>query len=355
MSIAVLLSGGVDSSVALYLLKKRGYEKITAFYLKIWLEDEIAFLGECPWEEDLEYARRVCDSLDVPLEIVSLQREYFDRVVTYAIDELKAGRTPSPDIFCNQRIKFGLFADRIGAEFPRIASGHYATLRHVNGTTLLARSPDPVKDQTYFLSHQTQPQLSGAIFPIGHLRKDDVRRIAADTELPTANRADSQGICFLGKIKYTEFVRHYLGDREGRIVDADTGAFLGSHNGCWFYTIGQRQGLGLGSGPWYVSGKNIDENIVFVMHKRNDGNRLRSRFSVCRTHWISHPPDKRLLTAKVRHGPALTRCTLDHLENDRYSVELEEPDGGLAPGQFTVFYDGDICLGGAMIDSIATI
>ena len=358
MSIAVLLSGGVDSSVALYLLKSRGYDSLHAFYLKIWLEDELEFLGACPWEEDLTYARAVCNVLDVPLDAVPLQREYYERVVSYAIEELDAGRTPSPDIFCNQRIKFGLFAERIGREFDRIASGHYAVLRYSGGSTLLSRSPDPVKDQTYFLSQQSEEQLSRSLFPIGHLTKDSVRKIATIAALPTAGRADSQGICFLGKIRYPEFVRHYLGEREGDLVDSESGKILGTHLGYWFYTIGQRQGLGLGGGPWYVSGKDVGTNTVFVTHKSREAKRLRRSFVVTRANWIAGAPEKRTLSAKIRHGPQIVSCVLEPLgatergEDLTYRVTLDLPDGGLAPGQFSVFYDGEICLGGAMIESV---
>ena len=241
MKIAVLLSGGVDSSVALCLLKEEGHD-LTAFYLKVWLEDELAYLGECPWEEDLELARAVCDRFDVPLEVRSLQKEYWDRVVQYTIDELRAGRTPSPDIFCNQRIKFGAFSDEIDASFERVATGHYARLEPANGGVLLKKGVDPVKDQTYFLSHMFQEQLKRASFPIGALQKSDVRQRAAALHLPNQARRDSQGICFLGKIKYSEFVRHHLGEREGDIRELGSGKVLGTHRGYWFHTIGQRQG-----------------------------------------------------------------------------------------------------------------
>ncbi len=350
MRIAVLLSGGVDSSVALNVLKHRGYEDITAFYLKIWLEDEVRFLGDCPWEEDLEYARRVCDRAGVPLEVASLQREYYDRVVSYALSELRKGRTPSPDIFCNRRIKFGFFDEQFGSGFDRIASGHYAVLRRIGGNTILARSPDPVKDQTYFLSHQKQEQLRRSMFPIGHLRKSQVRELAYRFDLPNRGRKDSQGICFLGKIRYPDFVRYYLGEEEGPIVEQSTGKILGRHRGVWFYTIGQRQGLGLSGGPWYVGGKDIENNTIFVVHGDEARSSARDTFTVSEPSWITSPPETRRLSAKIRHGPELTGCTLTPLEEHRYRVELDAPDDGVAPGQFAVFYSGDVCLGGAVID-----
>src|SRR4051812_1112785 len=223
MKIAVLLSGGVDSSVALHLMKESGPHEITAFYLKIWLEDELAFLGDCPWEDDLKCARAVCEQAGVPLRVVALQSEYQERVVSYVIGELKAGRTPSPDILCNQWIKFGLFFDKIEGGFDKVASGHYAQVEHRDKTFYLKRSPDPVKDQTYFLSRLCQAQLARILFPIGHLAKPQVRQKAHQLQLPNMDRRDSQGICFLGKIKYPEFVRFHLGERKGDIVDVKTG------------------------------------------------------------------------------------------------------------------------------------
>ena len=178
MKVAVLVSGGVDSSVALQLLKNQGHD-VTAFYLKIWLEDELSYLGDCPWENDLAFVKQVCEQLKVPLEVVSLQKEYKDEVVAYTIAEVKAGRTPNPDILCNQRIKFGLFLDKIDPSFEKIASGHYAQIREKDGVVELVQSPDPIKDQTYFLSHLSQKQLKRVMFPIGHLQKNEVACVSA--------------------------------------------------------------------------------------------------------------------------------------------------------------------------------
>ncbi|PYM10217.1 MAG: tRNA 2-thiouridine(34) synthase MnmA, partial [Verrucomicrobia bacterium] len=233
MKIAVLLSGGVDSSVALRLVKQAGNRDVTAFYLKIWLEDELAYLGNCPWEEDLKYARTVCEQAGVPLKVVSLQTEYQERVVADAVEELRAGRTPSPDIWCNQRIKFGLFFEKIEGGFDRIVSGHYAQVEERGDVCLLKRSPDPVKDQTYFLCALHQKQLRRLWFPIGHLHKDEVRQLAREYDLPNRDRKDSQGICFLGKIRYPEFVRHHLGERAGELVELETGRTLAEHRGFW--------------------------------------------------------------------------------------------------------------------------
>lgn len=349
MKIALLLSGGVDSSVALRVLLDQGYTDITAYYLKIWLEDELSFLGECPWEEDLGYARAVCSQAGVPLKVLNLQKEYFDRVVSYTVNELKKGRTPSPDIFCNQRIKFGAFYDKINEEYDKVATGHYGVVEEKDGLFYLKRSPDPVKDQSYFLSHLSQQQISKIIFPIGEMMKEEVRVLAEKYDLPNKNRKDSQGICFLGKIKYSDFIKHYLGEKEGDILEKESGAVLGKHKGFWFHTIGQRQGLGLSNGPWYVSGKDLEKNIIYVSSSMNVLEQKRSQFTVCEPNWISGKPTTENLSLKLRHGPRINKCTIKWLDSDRLEVNMDEGDKGVAPGQFAVFYDGEICLGGARI------
>lgn len=350
MKIALLLSGGVDSSVALRCLQEEGYTDITAYYLKIWLEDELSFLGECPWEEDLSYARRVCEQAKVPLKVLPLQQDYYDRVVSYTLEELKKGRTPSPDIFCNQRIKFGAFFDKVNEEFDKVATGHYGMVEEREGLFYLRRSPDPVKDQSYFLSHLSQKQVSKILFPIGGRMKEEVRALAEKYDLPNKERKDSQGICFLGKIKYSDFIKHYLGEREGEIREKESGAVLGSHKGFWFYTIGQRQGLGLSNGPWYVVGKDLEENVVYVSSSLNIPDQKRRRFTVCEPNWISRKPRGERLSLKLRHGPRLNECSIRWLAPDRLEVTMDEGDKGVAPGQFAVFYEGDICLGGARIE-----
>jgi tRNA-specific 2-thiouridylase len=342
---AVLLSGGVDSSVALASLKAEGTHELTAFYLKIWLEDELAFLGDCPWEDDLHYVRSVCEQFDVPLRIIPLQTEYFQIVVEYAIGELKAGRTPSPDILCNQHIKFGAFYDRIDDSFDKVATGHYARIEEIDGTMFLKRAPDPVKDQTYFLARLSQQQLRRALFPIGHLQKERVRQLAQEYELPNMTRPDSQGICFLGKIKYPEFVRFHLGDNPGDIVDLETGNVLGSHRGIWFHTIGQRHGLGLAGGPWYVVRKDCQENIIYVAHATASMAEARNTLTVGDVHWISGKPDGNVFDFKLRHGPKLVSGTAELLPDDRAEITLSVTDPGVAAGQSAIFYHGDTCLG----------
>jgi len=342
MKIAMLVSGGVDSSVSLKLLKDQGHD-VHAFYIKIWLEDKFAELGACPWEEDLQYVRATCKQLDVPLQVISLQKEYWDEVIAYTIKEVKAGRTPNPDVLCNQRIKFGRFYEAIKG-YDKVASGHYAQTRVADGKTQLICAPDPVKDQTYFLAMLSQDQLHRALFPIGHLMKEEVRKLARDFDLPAKNRKDSQGICFLGKIKFREFVKAHVGEKPGDIVEKKTQKKLGTHPGFYFFTIGQREGLGLHGGPWYVVEKDVEKNIVFVSNKPPAEHEGIDWFMIDSPNWIASPPSEARLEVKVRHSPNRRECVLN--EN---IVTITGKDEGIAPGQFAVFYENDVCLGGARI------
>ncbi|XP_051120310.1 uncharacterized protein LOC127244054 isoform X2 [Andrographis paniculata] len=343
LKVAVLVSGGVDSSVALRLLHAAGHS-CTAFYLKIWFQEDFEnYWSECPWEEDLRYAKSVCDQVDIPLEVVHLTDEYWNNVVSYIINEYRCGRTPNPDVLCNTRIKFGAFVDAISSmKFDFIASGHYAK----------------VKDQTYFLSHLSQSQLKRLIFPLGCLRKDEVRRLAKIFELPNQDRKDSQGICFLGKIKFSEFIARHIGEEEGVILEAETGDFLGKHKGFWFYTIGQRQGLCLPGGPWYVVEKDVEHNVVFVSRNYFSVDKRRRTFRVGSLRWYngSAPQEITDLQCKVRHSPGFYTCDVS-IEVDKDGVEtavvkLSEDDQGLAAGQFAAFYQGSTCIGsGVILDS----
>jgi tRNA-specific 2-thiouridylase len=301
--------------------------------------------------------RAVCEQASVPLEIVSLQKEYWSRVVNYTIAEIKAGRTPNPDILCNQQIKFGAFYDAIDRSFTKIATGHYAQLSSAGDQVLLKKSPDPIKDQTYFLSHMSQLQLQRALFPIGHLTKAEVRAVAHAYDLPTKNRKDSQGICFLGKLKFAEFVKHHVGVKPGGLIEFETGKKMGSHEGFWFYTIGQRQGLGLAGGPWYVVAKNVEENIVFISRSYYAPDKARDTFFIQSCNWIagSSPMNFDNLQVKMRHGPKTSACSLSVVGSDQYQVKLQERDQGIAPGQFAAFYDGEICLGSARIQEMGSL
>lgn len=347
MKIAVLASGGVDSSVTLALLKNQGHD-VTAFYLKIWLEDDVAHLGECPWEDDVSYVKKVCEQLDVPLQILNLQQAYWDKVVSYALHEVKQGRTPNPDMMCNTRVKFGAFYDAIGDDYDKIATGHYADVEERDGISYLKRVSDPIKDQTYFLAHLTQSQLQKALFPIGTYTKKEVRDLAHTFDLPNKDRKDSQGICFLGKIKYSDFIAHYLGVKKGDMVDIDTGKILKQHDGYWYHTIGQRKGTGLGHGPWYVVKKDVEKNIVYVSNTYEE--KSRRECVVRELSWIVKPQSFAGLKVKVRHGPKLYDAAIEVKDDARLRVILSEDDQGLASGQFVVFYDDTYCYGCGVIE-----
>lgn len=348
MKIAHLLSGGVDSSVAVQLLKEQGHD-ITAFYLKIWLEDETSFLGSCPWQDDLGYVRATCTQLGIPLEIVPMQQQYYDTVVAYTIREIKAGRTPNPDIFCNSFIKFGFFLDQIDHSFEAVSTGHYAQVKHHADHTELIRSPDLIKDQTYFLAYLKQEQLKRALFPIGHLTKPEVRALAETYNLPSKTRKDSQGICFLGKLKFHDFIKHYLGEKTGPLVEFETGTILGTHRGFWFHTIGQRHGSGLAGGPWYVVQKDIEQNCVFVSRQYHEPHLVRNECIITACNWIPAKPQKQNVHVKLRHGPSMHACTISEISHDAFHLKLESQDQGMACGQFAVLYDQEQCLGTGVI------
>jgi len=374
-TVALLLSGGVDSSVALRLLQEDGYD-VTAFYLKIWLEDELAHLGECPWEEDVAVCQKVCDQAGAPLRIMSLQEEYHRRVMEHTLNEAASGRTPNPDILCNSRVKFGCFLDSIDEkEFQFVASGHYAQIirsdhddesdsNNPNPTVKLVRAPDPIKDQSYFLCALGQNQLRRLLFPIGHLQKTQVRQLADHYELPNRHRPDSQGLCFLGKIKFSDFLNIHLGSKEGDIIDAFSGDKIGRHQGVWYHTVGQRKGIGksldpraTSRGPWYVVAKDPTQNIVYASNQYDEETfeQSRSEFHVENIHWIAGmepiSEDRKFqLSLKIRHGPTLVRGILQMTEDTGGIITLDRKDGGLAPGQYAVFYTDDAeCIGGGII------
>jgi len=286
---------------------------------------------------------------------VPLQQEYHRRVVSWAISELRAGRTPSPDLFCNQRVKFGAFFEHLqqqGSAIDRVASGHYARLvRSANGIEL-RRAADPVKDQTYFLSQMSRQQLERCEFPLGDYQKQQVRQLAAELELPNRDRPDSQGICFLGKIPFDDFVRSYLGEQHGEIRDRRSGQRLGEHRGHWFHTIGQRKGLGLSGGPWYVVDKDITSNCLWVAHGEHLKEYRRDRFRLLAPSWLAAVPALgHRLQVKVRHTPRAADCRLAKTVDGELEVLLDQPDPGIAVGQSAALYDGQLCLGGGQIGS----
>ena len=353
MNIAVLLSGGVDSSVVVHLLCEQGHRP-SLFYIKIGRDD--AEYMDCSAEEDLEIASAIARRYGLPLEVVDLHREYWDRVAVYAIDKIRRGLTPNPDVMCNKLIKFGCFEQRVGKEFDVTATGHYATTLQRNGKTWLGTAVDPVKDQTDFLAQIDYLQVSKLMFPLGKLMKREVREIALRAGLPSARRRDSQGICFLGKIDYNDFVRRFLGELEGEIVELETGKRLGKHRGYWFHTIGQRKGLGLSGGPWFVVRKDVEENVVYVSHGYDTEKQYGNEFRMHDFHFITENPwtdgsMERDVTFKIRHTPEFAKGHLLHEADGTLHLLSEERLQGIAPGQFGVVYDAasEVCIGSGEI------
>ena len=363
--IAALVSGGVDSSVVVHLLCQAGYRP-TLFYIQIGMEER--GFADCSWEDDLEIVRHLAHRYDCPLQIVSLHEEYWAQVVEYTIDTVRRGLTPNPDMMCNKLIKFGCFEEKWGKDFDFIATGHYATTSFIDGHLYLTTAPDPVKDQTDFLAQINFRQVSKLLFPTGHLLKSQVRQIAEEAHLLSARRKDSQGICFLGKVNYNEFIQRALGEREGLIIERETGKVLGKHRGYWFHTIGQRKGLGLSGGPWFVVKKNIRRNILLVSQGYDPSDQYGDHIGMEQCDFISLDPwaytslhqgletplsreTPLEITFKVRHTPEFTRGLLSYHPERGYLIQSKEPIQGIAPGQYAVLYDTEhrICFGSGMI------
>jgi len=353
MNIAALVSGGVDSSVVVHQLKEAGYEPVI-FYIKIGMEDKDGYI-DCPAEEDIEITTFIAKKYGCRIEIVSLQEEYWEKVVSYTIEAVRRGLTPNPDMMCNKLIKFGVFEEKWGRDFDKIATGHYATTTEINGKIFLSTAADKVKDQTYFLGQVDYLQISKLMFPIGHLQKAEVRAIAAREGLPSATRKDSQGICFLGKINYNDFIRRYLGERPGKIIELETGKVLGKHKGFWFHTIGQRKGLYLSGGPWFVIQKDIERNIIYVSNGYDPETQYGKTVNLQGFHFITEDPwgdftGEKAIAFKIRHTPEFTLGTVRRI-GGIYRIESEDKIQGIAAGQFGVIYDRDcnICIGSGMI------
>ena len=351
MKIAALVSGGVDSSVTVPLLKEQGYDP-HIFYIKIGMEDEDAFM-DCPSEEDIEITTWIAKKYGCKMDIVDLQKEYWASVVKYTIDTVKEGLTPNPDIMCNLMIKFGAFKDKYGDEFDKIATGHYATTVENDDGVFLGTAADIVKDQTYFLGQISYPQLSKVMFPIGHLQKKEVRQIAIDMNLPSAHRPDSQGICFLGKINYGDFIKGHVGEMPGQIVELETGKVLGEHKGFWFHTIGQRRGLRLSGGPWFVVKKDTKKNIIYVSNGYDPIAQYGNEIWLHDLHFLNpNTPyaDLKRIKFKIRHQPEFNT---GELLKDEMGLRIVSDTNisGIAPGQFAVIYNEEetICLGSGMI------
>jgi len=346
--IAVLLSGGVDSSVVVYEFNRLGLHP-DCFYIKIGPEENEEW--DCSSEEDLEMATAVARRYGCKLEVVDCHKEYWEQVTRYTMDKVKAGFTPNPDVMCNRLIKFGAFHEKCGHEYDLIATGHYAQTEWIDGRKWLVTSPDPVKDQTDFLAQIYDWQLQKAVFPIGHYQKGEVREIAEREHLINAKRKDSQGICFLGKINYNDYIRRFLGENPGEVLELETEKKIGMHRGLWFHTIGQRHGLGFGGGPWYAVKKDVARNVLFVSKGYEPATAYKKDFEVQDLHLLTAPLDSLDITFKIRHTPEYHCARLEPLPNGGYIVHAEKQMQGVAPGQFCVIYDKEHhrCFGSAEI------
>lgn len=351
MRIAMLLSGGVDSAVATHILHSQGHD-LHLYYIRIGRDDDS---GDCNADEDIEMCRLIARRYDLPLDIVPLHDEYWAHVMKYALDTVRSGLTPHPDLMCNKIIKFGFFEQMVGHRYDKTATGHYATVVEKDGKYYLGTAVDPIKDQTDFLAAISYEQLSHILFPLGSLTKEEVRGIAAEIGLPNARRKDSQGICFLGKINYNDFLRRHLGEKAGPIIDIASGKKIGTHRGYWFHTIGQRKGLGLSGGPWYVVRKNVKDNAIYVANGFDTPMQYGSEINLSEMHWItedllSASGGELAIAFKTRHTPVFISGRLAVCE-DNLILMSEEPVQGIAPGQYAIIYTPDtkICLGSAMI------
>jgi tRNA-specific 2-thiouridylase len=353
MNIASLVSGGVDSSLTVHLLKEQGFDP-HIFYIRIGLEDDPAWVS-CPADEDIEIVNWIAKKYGCKLDVISLQEEYWDRVIAYTIESVKKGLTPNPDMMCNKMIKFGSFEEKYGKDFDLISTGHYASTLMLDGEKYLATAKDSFKDQTYFLGQISKQQLSKLTFPLGELNKSEVRTRAEAARLPSAHRKDSQGICFLGKINYNDFIKRYVGENPGKIIELETGKVLGTHRGLWFHTIGQRKGLGLSQGPWFVVDKNMDENIVFVSNGYDPDMQYKEVVKMAHFQFINQKADRdyskqQAVKFKIRHQPEFSSGHLVQ-EGKHFVIYSDTRLQGVAPGQFGVVYspDAKLCLGSGVI------
>ena len=352
--VIVGLSGGVDSSVAALQLKKLGYD-VAGLFMKNWEEDDDA--AYCAAREDLADAQAVAEKLEIPLYTVNFSTEYWDRVFTHFLAEYRAGRTPNPDVLCNREIKFRAFLDHaldLGADY--IATGHYADVGRQDGQATLRRARDEAKDQTYFLYMLGQRALTHSLFPLAQLTKPEVRQIASAAGFANHEKKDSTGICFIGERRFRDFLERYLPAQPGQIQTPE-GQVIGEHHGLMYYTLGQRQGLGIGgradasTAPWFVVGKDLARNVLTVAQGHDHPLLYRSALTAHDLHWVSeHPPrSDRQYLARSRHRQPLQRCSIA-IAGDRMTVNFVDPQRALTPGQSVVLYDDRNCLGGGIID-----
>lgn len=364
------MSGGVDSSVAALLLKQQGYDVIGVF-MKNW--DDTDEFGHCTAEEDSEDVRRVCSQIGIPYYTVNFEKQYMEKVFAYFLEEFTKGRTPNPDVMCNREIKFGDFLQKamdLGAQY--LATGHYARIDQVDGEFRLLRGIDANKDQSYFLNVLGQSQLSKTIFPIGHLPKPEVRELARAAGLATAAKKDSTGVCFIGERNFNEFLSGYLPAKPGEIKTVE-GESIGKHDGLMYYTLGQRQGLGIGgtgggSGePWFVVDKDLARNILYVVQGATHPSHYSKALLASGVHWVSDIANNPVLTAGTTNNDSCSplRCTakfryrqpdqgvtVKYKSESTYEVIFDQPQKAITPGQAVVFYQGEICLGGGTINKV---
>ncbi|MES2663763.1 MAG: tRNA 2-thiouridine(34) synthase MnmA [Pseudomonadota bacterium] len=353
--ILVALSGGVDSSVTLIALKELGFQ-VEALFMKNWNEDDGS--ADCTIAQDFEDAVRVCDHLGINLHLANFSQAYWDAVFQDFIHEHEAGRTPNPDILCNRHIKFDAFlteARRLGHAW--IATGHYARLRQTLNGPELSKGLDPLKDQSYFLHAVKRSAFESVIFPIGHLEKSEVRATAEHYKIPVHAKKDSTGICFIGERRFSKFIKRFVDTTPGPIVD-ELGNIIGEHKGLACYTIGQRQGLGIGGqanaveAPWYVAEKDTQHNRLIVVQDPNHA--LLNSYALVGSHWNAMhelPKSGWQGHAKIRYRQVDQACSIERLDDQRFRIEFENPQRAITPGQYVVCYDGDLCLGGGVIEN----
>ena len=361
--VVVGLSGGVDSAVAAYVLKEQGYDVIGVFMRNWDSQMNHDILGNptnnndvCPQELDYQDAKDVAEVLSIPLHRVDFIKEYWDHVFTYFIEEYTRGRTPNPDILCNKYIKFKAFLDYANTlDANYIATGHYARVVHED-SSLLLRGIDDTKDQSYFLCQLQQSQLQKVLFPLGEMKKTEVRKIAKELGLSVAEKKDSTGICFIGERDFREFLKNYIPAKKGNMVDIETGNIIGEHQGIMYYTIGQRKGLGIGGAgdAWFVVGKEYDKNILYICQGDQSDWLLSTATLVKDVNWIASQKPKGEVTcvAKFRYRQKDNPVQLHFIDETRVMVAFKVPVKAVTPGQEAVFYDGDICLGGGVIDTV---
>ena len=359
--IIVGLSGGVDSAVAALLLKRAGHE-VSALFMKNWEDDDTE--DYCSTREDLIAAASVADAIGIDLDVVNFSAEYRDRVFAEFLSEYKAGRTPNPDVLCNSEVKFKSFLDHaiaLGAD--KIATGHYAQVREFNGNLgsewQLLRGEDGTKDQSYFLYRLTQAQLAKSLFPVGHLHKRDVRRIAEEAGLPNHARKDSTGICFIGERPFREFLARYLPHQPGEIRILGTDRVIGKHNGLMYYTLGQREGLGIGGvrgapeEPWFVAAKDLERNVLSVVQGHDHSSLFNDQLEAADLSWVSGrtPHTRWVYAAKTRYRQPDAACQVERVDTSGCSIEFAAPQWAITPGQSLVLYESRVCLGGGVITS----